>query len=388
MVAGDRVRKDPIALLVWIEAVAIVAAAAVDVSTIVLNPTAAAVNRHIYPFTALAVVVCVAAMFAIPHAPNRRYAAAAIACVALFWIGWLPPDGISAFVLAAILAARLTFAFGPGGAITAWISACVALTLTVYSASSGPDHVGNAGPPPGFFGYAQYVVPFAILLGLIFGMIALMKMYASRSADVAATNERARIALDLHDFLGHGLTTLRVQLQNAERYRESDPAKADDYVRRAVAASGTLLSDVRETVASLHDNADRNTPSFAVLFERLCSDFASTHPTAVERNLTATSEPSGRIGVALYRTLQEALTNVARHAGATHVWVRVHGDERTIEASLEDDGCGISLESAKSGHGLTSMRERIASVGGQFSVGARDGGGTIVRATVPVEAKR
>jgi signal transduction histidine kinase len=215
-----------------------------------------------------------------------------------------------------------------------------------------------------------------------------MKVYAASSADAAATRERTRIALDLHDFLGHGLTTLRVQLQNAERYRGSDPGKADDYVRRAMASSGDLLSDVRETVTLLHDDVERTTPSFSVLFDRLCSDFASTHDTIVERRVDVAREPSGRLAVALYRTIAEALTNVARHASAEHVWVTVRGDETSVEASVEDDGCGIVADTQGRGHGLTSMRERIAGVGGVFSISARTAGGTAVRAAVPIEAAR
>jgi signal transduction histidine kinase len=177
-------------------------------------------------------------------------------------------------------------------------------------------------------------------------------------------------------------------LQNAERYRTSDPDKADDYVRRAVASSGELLADVRETVALLHDDVERTTLAFSILFDRLCTDFASTHATIVERHVDVATEPSGRIAVALYRTIQEALTNVARHASAEHVWVAVRGDERSVEASVEDDGCGIDGETQRRGHGLISMRERIAGVGGEFSISARAPGGTVVRATVPVEAAR
>ena len=245
-----------------------------------------------------------------------------------------------------------------------------------------------AGGPHGLVAYALLVVPTAILLALIFGMIGLMKVYAASSADAAAAHERTRIALDLHDFLGHGLTTLRVQLQNAERYRASDPIKADAYVRQALASSGELLDDVRETVSLLHDDVERTTLSFSKLFDRLCADFASTHDTIVDRQVDVVLEPTGRIAVALYRTIQEALTNVARHASAEHVWVAVRGDERRVEASVADDGRGIAAETQHRGHGLISMRERIAGVGGAFSISARAGGGTVVRASVPVEAVR
>jgi signal transduction histidine kinase len=148
------------------------------------------------------------------------------------------------------------------------------------------------------------------------------------------------------------------------------------------------LNDVRETVGLLHDDVERTTPSFSTLFDRLCSDYAATHDTIVERRVDVAHEPTGRVAVALYRAIQEALTNVARHASAQHVWIDVRGDDRRLEASVEDDGCGISGEPDGRGHGLRSMRERIAGVGGEFSIAGRNGGGTVVRAAVPVEAAR
>ncbi|HTA40703.1 MAG TPA: ATP-binding protein [Candidatus Acidoferrales bacterium] len=386
MTLGARVRENPIRALVWIEAAATAMAAAADLCLIVFDPPSAARNAHVYPVTALVTGVCIAAVFAIPHAPSRRYVAIAMACLSLVAVGWLPPPGLLMFVLAAILAARLTFAFGSSGAAAAWLVACLALSTRVYAQIDGAGT--SAAGPHGFVAYALAIAPFAILLALIFGIIGLMKVYAASSADAAAASERTRIALDLHDFLGHGLTTLRVQLQNAEHYRSIDSAKADDYVRRAVASSGELLADVRETVGLLHDDVERTTLSFSAMFDRLCADFASTHATVVERRSDVSPGPSGRIAIALYRTIQEALTNVARHASAAHVWVAVGGGETSIEATVEDDGCGIAGAAQPRGHGLLSMRERVTGVGGTLTISARAGGGTVVRAVVPVEAGR
>jgi signal transduction histidine kinase len=82
------------------------------------------------------------------------------------------------------------------------------------------------------------------------------------------------------------------------------------------------------------------------------------------------------------------LTNVARHARAAHVWITVRGDHRSVEAVVADDGCGIPGDASLRGHGLISMRERVMGAGGTFSIAPRSGGGTIVRAIVPVEAAR
>jgi signal transduction histidine kinase len=385
MTLGDRVRENPIRALVWIEALATALAVAADVCLPAFDPGGAAPNWHTYPLTAVITAICIVAIFTIPHAPNERYVTIGIACVSLAILGWLPPPGLLLFVLSAIVAARLTFAFGWRGAGIAWVVACVGLTLRVYAGAAG-THASSW--LAALASYALQIGPLAILLALLFGIIGLMNVYATSSADAAAADERSRIALDLHDFLGHGLTTLRVQLQNAERYRTSDAQKADDYVRRALASSGELLDDVRETVGLLHDDAERTTPSFSILFDRLCVDFAATHDAVVDRRVDVAREPSGRVAVALYRAIQEALTNVARHASAQHVWISVRGDDRRVEVSVEDDGCGISGAADGRGHGLRSMRERIAGVGGEFSIADRNGGGTVMHAVVPVEAAR
>lgn len=379
-------RANPLEALVTIEAAATALAFAADVCLVLFDRTEAARNIGLYPLAIAVSMLCITAIFAIPHAPNRGYIATTVALVTLLGLGWLPPPGLLLFVLDAILAARLIFAFGFSGAACAWLVGCAALTIRVAAVMGGTPP-GN-GEPIGLAAYALQIVPYAILLALIFGMIGLMKVYAASSADAAASTERTRIALDLHDFLGHGLTALRVQLQNAERYRDTDPQKADSYIARAMASSGELLDDVRATVGLLHDEASAVSPSFSVLFERLCTDFAATHSAALHREMHASAEPSGRVAVALYRTIQEALTNVARHAYATNVWVTIRDDGRSMEACIEDDGCGIAPDARSRGHGLLSMRQRIAGVGGEFSVDGRTGGGTAVRASVPLEATR
>src|SRR5579863_35668 len=156
-------RVDPIRALVWIEAVALALGVAMDVLLVAMDPTDAAVNRHWYPLTAACALACSAAVFSIPHAPNRRYAIVAIAAVTLGVLGWLPPDGLVPYVLAAILCARLTFAFGSGGAIFAWLIAVASLLLRLYSGTVGPDHSAGASGPRSFAEAILYVGPFTLL---------------------------------------------------------------------------------------------------------------------------------------------------------------------------------------------------------------------------------
>jgi signal transduction histidine kinase len=381
----DTERIDPIRALVWIEGAAVTLAVALDILLVAANHAFYAANHRWYFINLACIAVMAAVVFSIPHAPNRRFAAIALATATLIAIGWLPPDGFSLYVFAAILGARLTFAFGMYGALFAWSAFLVSMLARLGSGTSGPDSVAGPTPHDPIL-WILLVAPLSVLLALIFGMIALMNVYAVRSARAAASNERSRIALDLHDFLGHGLTTLRIQLQNAERYRDTDPEKANEYVTRAAASSAELLADVRETVALLHESPEKS-PAFSVLFERLCSDFSIDHAVDIDVESHLEREPSGRVAVALYRTMQEALTNVVRHAQAQHVRATVSSNREQIVARVEDDGCGIA-DTAPRGHGLLSMRERVASVGGALSIESRPGGGTAVTATIPMEAAR
>jgi two-component system sensor histidine kinase UhpB len=112
---------------------------------------------------------------------------------------------------------------------------------------------------------------------------------------------------------------------------------------------------------------------------------------AIDASLAGTVPPS--IQTALYRILQETLTNVSKHAHATHVSVRLHHDVRTIHCSIGDDGIGFDLSAVcpnreKSGLGLIGIRERIATLGGTFSIASAPGRGTTLEMRIPLKNSR
>lgn len=178
-----------------------------------------------------------------------------------------------------------------------------------------------------------------------------------------------------------------MQLQNATALRSSDAAKAAAYVDRATATAADLLADVRETVALLHDeSAERATP-FPTLLHRLREDFIATHDIELAWSDDVAAEPPGRVAMVIYRTLQESLTNIARHARARRVDVRISGTDGAIALSVRDDGGGFETARNANGHGLTSMRTRVESIGGTFTISSSAGDGTCVQARVPLEAR-
>ncbi len=375
-----RLRRDPVKTLTWIEFGAVVLTSGADLFRVVVaSPYGAMVDPIPYIVAAATVVVTAGAIFAIPHSPNRRFFAIAVAIAGIGALGWLPPHGNIVVALAAVLAARLTLAFGIRGSAIAWGAVLVAIVLDTVEQARGSAYASE-------FALAAYLIfSNALLFALVFGMIAMMAIYAKTTAESAASAERARIALDLHDSLGHGLTTLSVHLENADLLHTTNPQKANAYVKRAAESVAGLLADVRDTVAILHDDVKAAPAPFQTLLDRLHSEFLSTHDCDVQWSVQLAHELSGRVTIALYRVLQEALTNVARHAGATRVRVAIFDTKGAIELRVEDNGRGFSGDPLGR-HGLVSMRSRIESVGGDISITSHAGVGTVVFVLVPLEA--
>lgn len=368
--------RDPIPALTAIESAGVALAVVADGYLLWQSRFAAMIDP--WPsviFVALFACATIA-VFCIPHESNRRFLLIAVAAALLVALASSRPFGIAPIVLAAVLAARLSFAFGVAGTVIAWLAACATIACRIWAQSR------LIAMPVSFPVMLYGVFVFALVIGLAFGLIAVYARYASKSAAFAASDERRRIALDLHDSFGHRLTTLNVQLENARRYRAIDPDKADDYLERAAFSARQLLSDVRESVGVLHDGPE-GSGSFSTTIERLVADFAATHQIRVDRSIDVGQEPPAEAGTAVCRVLQEALTNVARHAGATALAVRIACDAHDLVFCVQDDGCGFE-DRAGNGHGLLSMRRRIEALGGSLTVRSSQGKGTSIEGCVPL----
>jgi signal transduction histidine kinase len=219
--------------------------------------------------------------------------------------------------------------------------------------------------------------------------------YADQVAGLSAAAERARLARDIHDGLGHHLTAIAVQLEKAEAFRDLDRAAAGQAVADARAAARAALREVRGSVGALR-GGEPSAPLSAVLAGLAGQGGAGEPQVAV----TVTGDEAG-LGEAartvLYRAAQEALTNARRHSGARHVRVSVTVGERTARLAVADDGRGFAVPgpgacgacacaggTAREGFGLLGIRERAALAGGHAEVDSRPGSGTTVTVTVPV----
>ena len=371
----ERLRAEPLRALTLLEAIVTGCAFVVDVAMSLTHFDGNRVDARqlfLYMFVS---AVAASAVFSLPHRAHRRFAVVAAAILTIVVLAVLPAAAIIPAVLLFVLAARLTFAFGLRGTALAWIAAIVTIVATPLSAyvlrPSG-QHIAEG---------IAFVLIYALIITLLLGMIAIMWLYARQGAAAAAALERTRIALDLHDSLGHTLTTLNVHLQNATSLSEANPQKARFYLERACVLAAEVLADVRESVTVLHDDSPIAF-SIVPMLERLRDDLSAAGSIDVTWSMQFDREPDGRAAIVLYRVLQEALTNVIRHADAEHVAVKIAAKGGFVELSVTDDGIGLRANGS-SGYGLTSMRDRVESLSGTFSVAGEKG--TSVRARFPAE---
>lgn len=207
---------------------------------------------------------------------------------------------------------------------------------------------------------------------------AQLRASAEQNAALAAANERNRIARDIHDGVGHYLTVVTVQLQAAKLLIREQPQKAEDAVAKAEAMSRAALEEVRRSVSTLRS--------------------ASPLPplTQVLQGLVAEAEPQAKLDVigtprrlpdameqAVFRTVQEGLTNARKHAQAAHLEVVLDFETPGMtRVSVRDDGRGCQSAPA-GGCGLPGLRERVAACGGKLSASNRAEGGFVLQVEVP-----
>jgi signal transduction histidine kinase len=212
---------------------------------------------------------------------------------------------------------------------------------------------------------------------------AQLRGYAAQAEQLATTQERNRLARDIHDGLGHHLTVVQMQLQAARAVLSSDMARTEALLAKAQRQAEEALAEVRRSVSTLREpEAARPLPEG---LEGLAAESSAAGvPTALEVVGTVRSLPT-EAEEALYRTAQEGLTNVRKHAEATHAsLVLDYGDAATVALEVRDDGRGAEPDAgATLGFGLLGLQERAARLGGRFTIDTGPGRGLTLRVEVP-----
>jgi signal transduction histidine kinase len=205
--------------------------------------------------------------------------------------------------------------------------------------------------------------------------------YATQAEELAMTQERNRLAREIHDSLGHTLTTVNVQIEAARVVMDSDPGRALDAMNKAQELTQKGLARVRESVAALRESPVRNRS----LGEAIASLVQETQSSGIITECEITGEPLAlehKVALALYRATQEGLTNVRRHARASRVDVRL--DFQPDQARLEIRDNGVGASETNGGFGLLGIRERMQLLGGTLEIQTGAGKGFRLIATVPL----
>ena len=210
-----------------------------------------------------------------------------------------------------------------------------------------------------------------------------------QQAVIAQEEERRRIAHELHDEAGQSLTALLVGLRTIEESRTI--AEAAELAQRLRGIAAQTLDEVGRLSRGLHPSI-LDEVGLPAAVTRLVQEFAKLHGVAVDVRIEGLDSEllSPLLQTTVYRILQEALTNVARHARARTVNVRLVRDKATVELRVQDDGAGFdpaaAVEAAAGQRhlGLQAMRERAALLGGSVEVESRAGAGTTITAHFPV----
>lgn len=213
-----------------------------------------------------------------------------------------------------------------------------------------------------------------------------LRDYVQRVEELAATKERNRLAREMHDSLGHRLTVAAVQLEGAQRLIPQNPEKSAEMLGTVRGQVREALDELRQTVAALRQPIEVDL-SLNTALERLALSFEETTGLEVNLQIGEINEISSRTRHAVYRIVQEGLTNIQRHAQAKTAWVQilVHGE--TLSLLISDDGIGFPEVDAATGFGLRGLVERVNLLGGECHFESRPGGGAQISVKLPFLAE-
>jgi signal transduction histidine kinase len=209
-----------------------------------------------------------------------------------------------------------------------------------------------------------------------------------RESIEVAERERARWARELHDETLQGLGALRVRLAAALRHPEDGTMAAS--VRQAISQIEDEIANLRSLITELRPAA-LDELGLGAAIESLAESQSAATELDIRLDLALAHEDGvspkrldREVESAVYRVIQEALTNVAKHAGAERVWVEVAEDSDSLLIVVRDDGSGFDMNARGQGFGLVGIRERIALQGGSLAIVSSPGGGTELRGRIPV----
>ncbi len=263
---------------------------------------------------------------------------------------------------------------------------------------------GLAGPFGWFGGPNATMWPELLAAGAIGAYVAARRQWLAAEADRATRAERARedetarrvdaermrIARELHDVVAHSMAVINVQATAASMQLAADPASAAEAIQAIRDTSKSGLRELRAILQVLRQADEGNPavpePDLRAIAALVKATSAAGTPTTLQPAELPDSLPPP-VALAVYRIVQESLTNVVRHAGQVGATVSLRHERGYLQVDVVNEGVAARATSSEgSGAGLTGMRERAAALGGTLDAGPRPGGGFAVHARLPVAA--
>jgi signal transduction histidine kinase len=388
-------RRLPASAWVFDSALALVAAG-LSTAFFVSEPMASGLPRG-----TLALGYALALLHTLPLAARRRFPGAVLGIsvasgLAFAAIG-LPPFFLGPAILVAVYSVA---AYGSRWVAVAGLAVAevglVAVQLTPVK-HQGETLVGYMGILAVAWLLGQFAYNYRAYAARLEERTAELERAREELARRAVAEERLRLARELHDVVAHAMSVIAVQSGVGAHVADSQPEEVGKALAAIEATSRAALTELRRLLGVLRQDSDEPqgdlspVPGLADL-DSLLAEVAKAG-LAVRLRVEGTPSPlPAGVDLSAYRIVQEALTNVVKHAGPATAQVLIRYRDQEVAVEVTDDGRGVGAVAGDgrkaTGHGLIGMRERVAAFGGDLEVGPRPGGGFRVAARLPLAAER
>ena len=211
-----------------------------------------------------------------------------------------------------------------------------------------------------------------------------------QSEELAVSEERRRIAREIHDGVAQTLAFSALQLDLVSKLIEKDKEKALGKITDIKSTLRELIKELRRSIFALRP-VDLDSYGLAETIRRYCLDYGEQNDVKVEIDIEQIPELSKKLEITIFRIFQEAMHNVAKHARAKTIKISLkHNPGANVELKITDDGLGFDLDKISNkvttagGLGLKNMQERVEKLGGKFSINSQIGRGTSITTSIPV----
>lgn len=322
-------------------------------------------------------------------------------------IGWGGLRGLRlAPLLCVVLALRSCLMFKlPGRVITIAIAYLLFLVLLIARLSSLPvlplPRLGRGIERPliGLFAFNSALLLILVLILVLLLVNALLterqrrdelaaahaqlRRYALQVEQLAMVQERNRIGREIHDSLGHALTALNLQLEGALKLWQTHPNRSYSFLQTAKTLGSEALQAVRQAVAATRSDPLQGKP-LPEAIASLVQEFQRTTQIQPLCQIQLETSLPLDLSTALYRIIQEALTNICKHAQATQMQIQLQEQPTQLILTIQDNGRGFEPEQNPTGFGLQGMRERAMALGGQVDLESRFDQGCRITVWLPL----